>query len=64
MVSVFKENKGAYCCLSVESQTFQNHVHFICNSHITTMRAPHWPWQHAGLQQNGQEQLATDENQV
>jgi len=36
MVSVFKENKGAYCCLSVESQTFQNHVHFICNSHTTT----------------------------
>jgi hypothetical protein len=41
MVSVFVENKGAYCCLSV--QTFKNDYHeqFICckwcsTSHTTT----------------------------
>ncbi len=32
--------------------------------HLHNVGTPYWPWQHAGLQQNSQEQLATDENQV
>lgn len=37
MVSVCA-NKGAYCCLTVESQTLKSHVQ-LCDSHTTTMCA-------------------------
>lgn len=62
MVSVCA-NKGAYCCLAVESQTLKSHIQ-LCDSHTTTTCAQPASPSILLATSTTAKHKATDENQV